>query len=341
MDLVNCSPSELQLANAPKVAGLRFRSFAGPVDLPPMLEVLMSSKLADGLEEGDSLEQITNTYAHLENCNPYEDMIIAEVNGRMVGYSRVTYHFEDNTGDGIYYLFGFIRPEWRRHGIGRAMMQHNEEHLRQIAAGHTVKGKKFYETFLQTTQLGAIALTLQSGYQPVRYSYIMIRPDLENLPDALMPEGLEVRPASMEHVRQIWDASQEAFQDHWGYAREGEEEYQSWLNWPYFKPELWQVAWEGDQVAGMVLNFINTAENEQFNRKRGWTENIAVRRPWRKRGLARALIVRSLAMLKEMGMTEAALGVDTQNTSGALRVYESCGFKPVFTSINYRKEMVV
>ena len=74
-------------------------------------------------------------------------------------------------------------------------------------------------------------------------------------------------------------------------------------------------------------------------RKRGWTENIAVRRPWRKRGLARALIIRSLAMLKAQGMTEAALGVDTQNTSGALRVYESCGFKPVFTSVNYRKEM--
>ena len=340
MDLVNVTPKEIHIPDAPALEGLHFRSFAGPVDLPAMLEVLMASKLADGREEGDSLEEITNNYTHLENSNPYEDMIIAEVDGRMIGYSRVLFNFEENTGDAIYCLFGHIHPDWRRRGIGRAMMLHNEEHLRQIAAGHTVKGKCYFETFLQTTQLGGVALALEEGYQPVRYAYIMVRPDLVNLPDAPLPEGLEVRPVLPEHVRLIWDASQEAFQDHWGYCREGEEEYQSWIHWPYFKPELWQVAWDGDQVAGMVLNFINIAENDQYKRKRGWTENIAVRRPWRKRGLARALIVRSLAMLKELGMAEAALGVDTQNTSGALRVYESCGFKPVFTSVNYRKEIV-
>jgi len=340
MELINVTPRELILPGAPKIAGLHFRSFAGPQDLPAMLEVNILSKLADGEEEGNSLEQITNTYEHLEHCNPYEDMIMAEVDGRLIGYSRVLFNFEENTGDAIYFLFGYIHPDWRRRGIGRVMMLHNEEHLRQIAAGHAVKGKRFFETYLQTTQLGAVALAEQEGYQPARYGYIMVRPDLENLPDAPLPEGLEVRPVLPEHVHLIWDASQEAFQDHWGYCREGEEEYQSWIHWPYFKPELWQVAWDGDQVAGMVLNFINISENEQFKRKRGWTENIAVRRPWRKRGLARALIVRSLAMLKELGMTEAALGVDTQNTSGALRVYESCGFKPVFTSVNFRKEMV-
>ncbi len=340
MELINVTPRELILTGTPTLEGLRFRTFAGYKDLPAMLEVLIPSKLADGLEEGDSLEQITNSYVHMEHSNPYEDMIMAEVDGRMIGYSRVTYYVEDNTGDAIYGLFGFIHPNWRRRGIGQAMMRYNEQHLRQIAASQTCKGKRYFETFLQTTQRGAVALAELEGYQPARYAYIMVRPDLDNLPDAPVPAGLEVRPVLHEHVRQIWDASQEAFQDHWGYVREGEEDYQSWLNWPYFKPELWQVAWDGDQVAGMVLNFINIAENEQFKRKRGWTENIAVRRPWRKRGLARALIVRSLAMLKEQGMTEAALGVDTQNTSGALRVYESCGFKPVFTSVNYRKEML-
>lgn len=339
MELVNVNPRELIIPGAPDLPGLRFRTFGGRQDLPAMLSVLIPSKLADGLEEGDSLEQLTSSYEHLDHCNPYEDMIMVEMEGRLIGYSRVMHYIEEFTGDAIYEMFGFILPEWRRRGLGRAMMHYNEEHLRQIAAGQNVSGKKYFGTSLQTTQLGAVALAEQEGYQAVRYGYIMVRPDLENLPDAPLPAGLEVRPVLPEHVRLIWDASQEAFQDHWGYARESEEDYQSWLNWPYFKPELWQVAWDGDQVAGMVLNFINTAENEQFHRQRGWTENIAVRKPWRKRGLAHALIIRSLAMLKDLGMKEAALGVDTQNTSGALRVYESCGFKPVFTSINYRKEM--
>ena len=63
MELINVTPRELILPGAPKIAGLHFRSFAGPQDLPAMLEVIIPSKLADGLEEGDSLEQITNNYA--------------------------------------------------------------------------------------------------------------------------------------------------------------------------------------------------------------------------------------------------------------------------------------
>jgi ribosomal protein S18 acetylase RimI-like enzyme len=87
----------------------------------------------------------------------------------------------------------------------------------------------------------------------------------------------------------------------------------------------------------MVLSFIDEQQNAEYNRKRGWTENICVRRPWRKRGLARSLIVQSLWAIKERGMTEAALGVDTENPNGALRLYESVGFRPVKRWTTYRK----
>ena len=74
-------------------------------------------------------------------------------------------------------------------------------------------------------------------------------------------------------------------------------------------------------------------------RLRGYTENISVRRPWRRRGLARALIAASFPLLRARGMTEAALGVDTENLSGALRVYESCGFQSVSRETLYRKPL--
>ncbi|HUP27415.1 MAG TPA: GNAT family N-acetyltransferase, partial [Chloroflexia bacterium] len=102
---------------------------------------------------------------------------------------------------------------------------------------------------------------------------------------------------------------------------------------------LWKVAWEGDQVAGMVRNFIDEAANKRFNRKRGWTENISVRRQWRKTGVAKALIAASFRMHKELGMTEAALGVDSENPNGARQLYESMGFKTVKTFTAYRKAM--
>ena len=59
---------------------------------------------------------------------------------------------------------------------------------------------------------------------------------------------------------------------------------------------------------------------------------------WR-RGLARALIARSFQAIKEQGMTEAALGVDTQNPSGARQIYESMGFRPVKSHTLYRKPL--
>lgn len=120
---------------------------------------------------------------------------------------------------------------------------------------------------------------------------------------------------------------------HWGYAEPTAANYEEWLEDPVaMMADLWQIAWDGDEVAGQVRSFINHQENADQGRRRGYTESISVRRPWRRRGLAQALIVNSLRILKERGMTEAALGVDTENTSGALRLYERCGFRPVVSS---------
>jgi ribosomal protein S18 acetylase RimI-like enzyme len=185
------------------------------------------------------------------------------------------------------------------------------------------------------------ALLVGEGYTPIRHFYNMVRPDLEDIPEAPMPEGLEVRPVELDHVEAICDASKEAFRDHWGYSEDIEPTVQEWLDDPLTDLSLWRVAWDGDQVAGMVLSYIDSNENAEYNRMRGWTENICVRRPWRRKGLARALIVRALEAVKERGMSEAALGVDTDNTSGALRLYESVGFRPVKRFSAYQKSLDV
>lgn len=89
----------------------------------------------------------------------------------------------------------------------------------------------------------------------------------------------------------------------------------------------------------MVLNYINAEENRVYGRRRGYTETICVRRPWRGRGLARALLARSLRMLQELGLSEAALTVDADSPSGALRLYKSMGFVVDRQSAVYRKPL--
>ena len=82
----------------------------------------------------------------------------------------------------------------------------------------------------------------------------------------------------------------------------------------------------GDEVAGGIWNDIHAEENAELGLQRGWLSSVFTRRPWRRRGLAAALISRSLALLRERGMSSAALGVDADNPFGALGLYESAGF---------------
>ena len=90
---------------------------------------------------------------------------------------------------------------------------------------------------------------------------------------------------------------------------------------------------------GTTVNWINKQENEEFNRKRGHVELLSVRRPWRGKGIAKALIACSLKLLKDRGMTEAALGVDAENPSGAMQLYQKMDFRIVKRGGIYRKPL--
>ncbi|GMR09551.1 MAG: GNAT family N-acetyltransferase [Anaerolineae bacterium] len=302
------------------------------------MAIVEGSKDFDQIKQVTSLEDIQRSYSHLTNCDPFQDMLFAEADGEPIAYCRVFWK-QLLEGDRIYWHLGTLLPEWRRKGIGRTMLRWCERRLLQIASGHANDGERFFQTSGADTQVGKEALVLSEGYEPVRHEVEMARALDGKLPDLPIPPGLEVRPAKEEHIRPIWEASVEAFRDHWGYAPPTEETFPEWLEEPTFNPELWKVAWDGDRVAGMVLNFIDERENEEYNRKRGYTEGISVRRPWRRRGLARALIAQSFHMLRDLGMEEAALSVDTQNLSGAFRLYKGMGFERVKRWTDYRKPL--
>ncbi|HYO48705.1 MAG TPA: GNAT family N-acetyltransferase [Chloroflexia bacterium] len=327
----------VSVKDAPLIPGLSFRHFQGDEDYPAILEVNRASKVADGLEHDlHTLDTIRHAYGTTPNHNPHRDVLIAEVNDEMVAFTRVFWERELD-GPRVYLHFGFVVPEWRGKGLGRAMIRWSEGRAREIEAEQPHEGVAEIMSGAYSSMPGLQNLLKDEGYEAVRYSYHMETPDLDHIPDAPMPEGLEVRPAKPEHYRAIWEATTEAFRDHWGASETGEEDFERWLADPMFQPELWMVAWDGEQVAGSILNYINHNYNELIGRKLGYTEGISVRRPWRKKGLARALLARSMKLHKDQGMTQTALGVDAQNPSGALRLYESMGYKVLSESTTYRK----
>jgi mycothiol synthase len=328
----------LGLTEAPAVPGLRLRRYRGPEDIPTMAAVGRAAAAADGDQNPFSVERMTVDYANLTNSDPHEDIVLAEVGDRVVAYGRV--QWLDNTdGSRGYLSVGWVHPDWRRRGIGRAMLRHNQRRLATIAANQPFDGRRWYVTWAREGEAEAQRLYAAEGYRVVRLYRLMVRPHLEDIGVPPMPEGLEVRPVAADGVRPVFDAAAEAFRDHFGEMDGSDAEFRRWTGDPAFDREMLVVAYDGDEVAGAVQASIDPEENAVNGYLRGWTDPVFVRRPWRRRGVASALLGRALVVLRERGMTSAQLEVDTANPHEALSLYERHGFRPHGTTTEWRKPL--
>lgn len=327
----------MEIKSAPPVSGLQFRHFQGKSDHAQIALVITASEKADHLERNVSEDDIAHAYQHLHNCDPFKDMIVAEVFGKIVGYARGWWEDGINS-ERIYHHSGFLIPEWRRKGIGQTMLLWMESRLAELANFHH-SNTRYFQINVTQFQEGTAIMLQRAGYQPARYFYEMNCPTLNDIAEFSLPDGLEIRPVSPEHYQALWKSIDDTSKDEWGYTEPKENDYQEWLTGPHFQPQLWQVAWDmvNHQIAGHVLTFIDENENKQRNRKRGYTEGIGVDRRWRRRGVARALISRSLQTQKAAGMTESALVADSDSTNHIIKLYESCGFQIVKRDAIYRK----
>jgi mycothiol synthase len=324
---------------APSIPALTFRRLRLPDDLEPLALLFNAANEADGVEDRNDAAGLAEWFAHPSGYDPLRDCLIAQVGDRVVGYGKV--HWVDDVDGGRDYAsWGAVDPEWRRRGLGRAILRASHRRLREIAATQDVAPdvERRFETWAAESQIGAIALIESEGFTVARYFFEMLRPNLgEGMADFPLPEGIEVRPMRPEHYRQVWEAGVEAFADHWGGIAEGEEMFQRYFGGPSFEPDIWRVAWDGDQVAGSVSNVVMREFNQATGARRGLLSGVSVRRPWRGRGLARALVSQSLVALRDRGMSEAVLGVDADNPTGALGVYEANGFVVHTRERSYRK----
>jgi mycothiol synthase len=309
-------------------------------DLREFVRIANAANEADGIDERSSEAGLGNwLLTRRANYTPTDDMVVATVGDRIAGYGWVDW-VETSDGKREYRTRGHVDPPWRRQGVGSTILAHNEARLLEIAAGHPDDRPRVFGSFAPERRVGAVALITGAGYQPVRYFFDMVRPTLDEVRLPPLPEGLEVRAVNDEEgYRRLFSADTEAFLDHWGGFDASEASFQQWLNDPNFDPSLFVIAWDGDEIAGGVINAIDTEENEALDRRRGLLDSVFVRRPWRRRGLAAALVGRSLALLRERGMTSAWLGVDADNPTGALGVYERAGFEVHLRSSAYHKPM--
>ncbi len=324
---------DVALANLP---GLTFRQFWGDDDIPGMVAANMAVRLANGVEEIVTVERMTNQYEHLTNCDPSRDLAIVELDGTTIGYVRVDWSDQDD-GSRSYDLTCLLHPDRLGVGIGSAMLAWGESRLRAIAAGHESDRPRWFGQETWDTETAAHQLLAANGYLSVRTFFDMVRPTLDGIPDPKVPADFTVRPVGRDDLRAIWEAEMEAVRDHWGARDESENAFARFAGDPLTDPSLFVVGFAGGEVAGAVRNVIDDDENELLGRRRGTLDVVFVRRPFRRRGLARALILLSLDLLRARGMTSAGLGVDSENANAALELYRSCGFEVRSSNTAWRK----
>lgn len=321
-----------------RIEGVQFRFFRGEDDFAPMVAIMNACNRVDRAEYNESVEDVARVFAHLKNCDPSTDMLFAHVGDAPIAWSRVFWK-DEFRGPRLYCSLGFVAPQFRRKGLGSYLLQWSEERLRTISVSHPPEIQKMFHVWTTDAVPGEIRLFEVSGYSVARTMVAMVRPATEPLPTCDLPTGLEVRPAHTGHYRAIWDAWEEAYRDHWGYTPRSETDFIAWQKSRLFQPDLWKVAWDGRDVAGLVLNCIDERRNQWLDVDRGYTHHVFVRRPWRRKGLARALLTESIRMFAGLGMTETYIGVDTESPSGADVLYSSLGYRPYRKHLIYRKTL--
>jgi mycothiol synthase len=339
------------VADAPRIPGLRFRTFRGPADAGALTDVLNAESAADGVDEHVTAAEVAAELEHASEEDPRRTLVVAEIDGRVVAFGRRAWR--DRGVFVAYEHTGFVHPDVRRRGLGRALLRHQATALGDLAVAHARRegtattrdgygaaaaapapdatpADRFLFTWTDTRRSGAMALLEAEGYTPVRWYLDLERPSLDDLPVTVLPPGIAMRaPDGSDEglLRAALAAEDEAFQDHWGHHAMTDDDADAVLAEPDLDPSLWRLAWDGDAIAGVIRAIVYAEENARLGHRRVWIDHLSVRRPWRGRGIARALMIAVMADARERGLTSAWLGVDTDNTTGALGLYERLGFE--------------
>jgi mycothiol synthase len=253
--------------------------------------------------------------------------VIETTDSRIVGYDEVT----NSYGHAILSMDGNAHPECKGLGIGTTLLRAVEKRAREIIAFAEPHMRAAIRTTISRNAPEGIALHEYEGYQPVRYHWRM--EIVLNGPPELSrwPVGIALRPFDKDqHATAVWQAENEAFRDHPGSTAWTLEDWQrERFDDPEFDPSLWAVAWDRDEVAGFSVN--------RYRMGIGWIRSVGVRRPWRKRGIAEALLLHSFGEYYGRGTRTIGLGVQANNPTGATRLYQRVGMHPASEHVTYEK----
>lgn len=270
--------------------------------------------------------------------DPAEDIrLVFAPNGQMVGYIEVWVTSKLPVHP---WMWGRVDPDFEDLGIGTWMMHWAEQRALRVLPSVPAELRFAPRVGTFREALKPRKLFEDMGYQHLRSSYNMLIEMNAPVPEPVWPEGITLRTYNPDtDAEAVYRAAKDSFRDHFGYIEEPFEE--GLIHFKHFwehdsaDPTIMFLAMDGEEIAGVNLCRPHSFDDPDL----GWVDTLGVRRPWRKRGLGLALLRHSFNEFYRRGKRKVGLGVDAQNLTGALRLYESAGMHIHQIFDRYEKEL--
>ena len=293
-------------------------------DFRAVADLILASDLA-GFGEPDYLEE--ELLAEWKDLDLETDAwVMVTPGGELAGYAAV-----EHRRHALIYAEGYVHPRYTGRGVGTSLIRLTEARAWERASLAPPGTRVFLDNTINGRDRTARQLLEREGYDAVRHFWRMAI-ELEEAPEPELPEGVSIRPCVPgPEERTVFEALDEALRDHWEYRPTTFEEWERRKKRFGFDPGLWLLAVHGEEVPGAAV-----CEDRSGT---GWVNELAVRRPWRRRGLGLALLRRAFGEFYRRGTRKVALAVDSQSLTGATRLYERAGMRVERLYSVYRKEL--
>ena len=289
---------------------------------------------ADGLDQQWAVDEFTEDLDG-DGVDLSTDTRVAVIDGRVVGYTYTIYRPAEVVNERAY-VMGEVDPAFRGRGIGRRLVAWGTERAAQQLATSPRRIPRHVRAVALETAVASQRLLQRMGFRQVRYHQDLLRP-LTDLPARREVAGIRLVPWPAERDLDVLAERNESWRDHWGSTPTSPADWHGSVHGFGSRLDLSVIAVDAatDDVVGHCLCQRFEADDELTGRIDGHVANLGTLQRYRKRGVGSAMVIESLHRMRAAGLDHATINVDSENPTGAARLYRTLGFEPYGGSFTY------